>query len=31
LLYHTPLDLSKTLTVDDVMSVAAGGISVTLS
>jgi len=31
LLYHTPLDLAKTLTVDDVMSVASGGISVTLS
>jgi len=31
LLYHTPLDLAKTLSVDDVMSVASGGISVTLS
>ena len=31
LLYHTPLDASKTLSADDVMSVASGGISVTLS
>ena len=31
LLYHTPLDVSKTLSADDVMSVAGGGISVTLS
>ncbi len=31
LLYHTPLDSSKTLSADDVMSVASGGISVTLS
>ena len=31
LLYHTPLDASKTLSADDVMSVAGGGISVTLS
>ena len=31
LLYHTPLDLAKTLSVDDVMSVASAGISVTLS
>lgn len=31
LLYHTPLDVSKTLGADDVMSVASGGISVTLS
>ena len=31
LLYHTVLDASKTLSADDVMSVASGGISVTLS
>jgi len=31
LLYHTPLDASKTLSADDVMSVADAGISVTLS
>ena len=31
LLYHTPLDASKTLAADDVMSVADTGISVTLS
>tara|TARA_R110002096_G_scaffold309135_1_gene503621 strand:+ start:6121 stop:6507 length:387 start_codon:yes stop_codon:yes gene_type:complete len=31
LLYHTPLDASKTLSADDVMSVANSGISVTLS
>ena len=31
LLYHTPLDATKTLSADDVMSVANSGISVTLS
>ena len=31
LLYHTPLDATKTLSADDVMSVADSGISVTLS
>lgn len=31
LLYHTPLDASKTLSADDVMSVASAGISVTMA
>ena len=31
LLYHTALDTSKTLAATDTMSVAAGGVSVTLS
>lgn len=31
LLYHTVLDASKTLSADDIMSVADAGISVTLS
>ena len=31
LLYHTALDVSKTLAATDTMSVAAGGVSVTLA
>ena len=31
LMYHTALDASKTLSAADVMSVAASGVSVTLS
>jgi hypothetical protein len=31
LLYHTALDASKTLAATDTMSVAAGGVSVTLA
>lgn len=31
LLYHTPLDASKTLQADDVMSFASGGVTVTLT